>query len=497
MATYKAPGVYIEESAKLPPSIAAVDTAIPAFIGYTQKAERKGASLLQVATSVSSLIEFELYFGGAPLQNVTLWLDDQNAVVKANVDHTFYLYDSLRLFFANGGGRCMIVSVGDYTSEISSEGLAQGLSTIEKLSEPTLIVMPEAVATEKHGVTLYDAALAQCARVHNRMTLCDLRHHATEADFDLAVKAFRHDIGNENLKYGAAYGPWLVTSFIRDIQFGNITLKRLADETVITPERLTSDANTLSLIMQIRLAEQPVMGGIKNKVAFKTNTRRNANQSLPMLYQALYAQFDLFKEWVDQSTLALNTLPPSGALAGVYAQVDSSRGVWKAPANIALSQARPIVALTDDIQDTLNIDETTGKSINAIRVFTGKGTLVWGARTLAGNDNEWRYVSVRRFFNFIEASIKQGINHFIFEPNDANTWVKLQAMIENFLTLQWRAGALQGAKTEHAFYVAVGLGKTMTALDILEERLLIEVGMATVRPAEFIILKFSQKMAQA
>ncbi|MDD1616996.1 MAG: putative phage tail sheath protein FI, partial [Methylococcaceae bacterium NSP1-2] len=137
--------------------------------------------------------------------------------------------------------------------------------------------------------------------------------------------------------------------------------------------------------------------------------------------------------------------------------------------------------------DNLNIDPNSGKSINAIRSFTGKGTLVFGARTLAGNDNEWRYVSVRRFFNFVEESVKKATEAFVFEPNDANTWVRVQAMIENFLTVLWRQGALQG----------VGLGKTMTPLDILEGRLIIEIGMAAVRPAEFIILRFSHKLAES
>jgi hypothetical protein len=145
----------------------------------------------------------------------------------------------------------------------------------------------------------------------------------------------------------------------------------------------------------------------------------------------------------------------------------------------------------------MNIDPDSGKSVNALRAFTGKGTLVWGARTLAGNDNEWRYVNVRRFFNFVEESAKKATGQFVFEPNDANTWVRVQAMIENFLTTLWRQGALQGVKPEHAFYVAVGLGKTMTALDILEGRMIVEIGLAVVRPAEFIILKFSHMMAQS
>jgi uncharacterized protein len=178
--------------------------------------------------------------------------------------------------------------------------------------------------------------------------------------------------------------------------------------------------------------------------------------------------------------------------------VDNSRGVWKAPANVSVNAViQPTIRFSNVEQDQMNVDATAGKSVNAIRAFVGKGTLVWGARTLAGNDNEWRYVNVRRFFNFVEESVKKATEQFVFEPNDANTWVRVQAMIENFLTVLWRQGALQGVKPEHAFYVAVGLGKTMTALDILEGRMIVEIGMAAVRPAEFIILRFSHKMAES
>jgi len=192
------------------------------------------------------------------------------------------------------------------------------------------------------------------------------------------------------------------------------------------------------------------------------------------------------------------TLPPSSAVAGIYARVDSNRGVWKAPANVGINYViKPTLKITNGDQDNLNVDTVAGKSINAIRSFTGKGTLVWGSRTLAGNDNEWRYVPVRRFFNMAEESIKKATEQFVFEPNDANTWIRVRAMIENFLILQWRAGALAGAKPEQAFYVRVGLGQTMSALDILEGRMIIEIGMAVVRPAEFIILRFSHKMQES
>jgi hypothetical protein len=179
----------------------------------------------------------------------------------------------------------------------------------------------------------------------------------------------------------------------------------------------------------------------------------------------------------------------------VYAAVDAQRGVWKAPANVALRGVlAPVVTLDERQIGLLNVDATAGKSINAIRPVSGKGLLIWGARTLAGNDNEWRYVSVRRFYIMVEASLKKSTQWVVFEPNDANTWSRVRAMIQNYLTVKWREGALSGVKPDQAFFVQCGLGQTMTALDVQQGRLIIEVGMAVVRSAEFIILRFSHQM---
>jgi hypothetical protein len=190
-------------------------------------------------------------------------------------------------------------------------------------------------------------------------------------------------------------------------------------------------------------------------------------------------------------------LPPSGVMVGVYASTDATRGVWKAPANISVSNVvRPTIKVDNQTQESLNID-STGKSVNIIRSFTGKGVLVWGARTLAGNDNEWRYVPVRRLFITAEEAIKKATEFVVFEPNDANTWLRTRTMIENYLTGLWRQGALAGAKPSEAFFVNVGLGETMTAQDILEGKMIVEIGMAAVRPAEFIILRFSHKLQES
>lgn len=144
----------------------------------------------------------------------------------------------------------------------------------------------------------------------------------------------------------------------------------------------------------------------------------------------------------------------------------------------------------------MNVDTTSGKSVNAIRFFTGKGILVWGARTLDGNSNEWRYVSVRRLFNYIEESVQKSTAWAVFQPNDSSTWMKIQCQIENFLTSLWREGALAGATPDKAFFVNVGLGVTMTADDIYNGNLIVEIGLAAVRPAEFIILQFSHKVQE-
>jgi phage tail sheath protein FI len=223
-----------------------------------------------------------------------------------------------------------------------------------------------------------------------------------------------------------------------------------------------------------------------------------ANSVLENGEQDLITTNSIYARSVDAIEKEGSILPPSGAMVGIYTMVDGNRGVWKAPANVSLNAVVAPTAVIDDTdQQDLNVDVNAGKSINAIRSFTGKGTLVWGARTLAGNDNEWRYVPVRRFFNMVEESVKKSTSWAVFEPNDANTWSKVGSMISNYLNLKWREGALQGASPDDAYFVKVGLGLTMTPQDVLEGRMIVEIGMAVVRPAEFIILKFSHKLVES
>lgn len=258
-------------------------------------------------------------------------------------------------------------------------------------------------------------------------------------------------------------------------------------------------SNTLNFTVNVFSNLSALVTTIRNEVTTVIATDKN-NGAMNGRYLGDISNLDnkSFNDIKSEISNLPLTLPPSSTIAGVYARVDANRGVWKAPANVGLNYViKPSIKITNTEQDILNVDTVAGKSINAIRSFTGKGNLVWGARTLAGNDNEWRYVPVRRFFNMAEESIKKATEQFVFEPNDANTWIRIRAMIENFLILQWRAGALTGAKPEQAFYVRVGLGQTMSADDILNGYMIIEIGMAVVRPAEFIVLRFSHKMQEA
>jgi phage tail sheath protein FI len=151
-STYKTPGAYVEEITKFPPSVASVETAIPAFIGYTEKAEKNGESLLKVPLRIDSFLEFEQYFGGPPSREVIVRLNTSNQFVmieRKDNKKPYLLYDSLRLFYDNGGGVCYVVSVGDYDTVPAignnTSGLLSGLKAIEKYDEPTLIVSPDAV----------------------------------------------------------------------------------------------------------------------------------------------------------------------------------------------------------------------------------------------------------------------------------------------------------------------------------------------------------------
>lgn len=205
-------------------------------------------------------------------------------------------------------------------------------------------------------------------------------------------------------------------------------------------------------------------------------------------YAALYHPWLMVFDPLDKRNIAI---PPSGSVIGIYARSDNERGVHKAPANEVV---RACVGLDCNFnkgeQDILN-----PKGVNLIRAFPGMGIRVWGART-ATSDGSWKYINVRRLFIFIEESIKANTNWAVFEPNDETLWVRVKRTIEVFLTGLWRNGSLAGTSTDQAFFVNVDR-TTMSQDDIDNGRLICVIGVAPVKPAEFVIFRITQKTGDA
>ena len=452
------PGAYIVEGDP-PLSIVAVPTAVPAFIGYTGNAQKEGKSLSLEPTKISSIKEYENFFGKGFSHRFTLAKDDSKdphsgtLIGTADIAGTKYtitrqtpdfcLYRSMQLFFENGGGPCYIVSAGSYKGKIEKETLQAGIDTLLKEEEPTILVIPEAIKLDSPAECY---ALQQQMQIHcgekmkNRVALLDVYDGFKDRKDPSGdcIKNFREGIGTFHLDYGAAYYPWLNAS--------------------------------------LYFNQETIMKMITNKEILGQNPD-------PGFYQPILRVIND----------SLNLMAPSSAMAGIYCTNDSSRGVWKAPANLNLdSVVSPSVSITSEEQEDLN-RPGDGKAVNAIRAFPGEGILVWGACTLDGNGRDWRYINVRRTEIMLEQSIRLTVKALIFKPNTEATWNSIDSAITEFLRGLWHQGGLAGATPSDAFQVQVGLGKTMTKTDIQKGILRISIQVALCRPGEFINISIEQK----
>jgi len=581
MSQYKTPDVYVKERSLLSPSVAQVPTAIPAFIGYTEIAKNsKDESIVQQATRITSLLEYTAIFGGPFMESMDVKFQDASgefvldATSETNTKmSSFYLYQAVKHFFANGGGTCYIISLGAYYDEdgdmtiMSKDGFMQAIESLTKVDEVTLISCPESVELDDQAhYDIQNCALAHAEKMMDRFAIVDVKDTGLIRD-DAAVM---RDKVTQGLKYGAAYYPYLTTSMSRSydesmvkvmppktfaklhtdfdsfvapkmnadgdyslisvnqfgyevasgdfypkfyIQMGDSYLdfagfpvnlsdadkmgQRIADE---KPYGIYAGvgADEEGAMVSVTASGQKVDNATRMTDGFRTVMMEQNLVAVPLSafdmpdYRlASTGYYNQVKAMLSKQYLIL---PPSAAIAGVMAKTDAQRGVWKAPANVAIAQViAPTVNIDNGEQEDLNVDVNAGKSINAIRSFVGKGTLVWGARTLDGNSNEWRYVPVRRLFNMVEESVKKASYFAVFEPNTPFTWLKIKTTIESYLENLWKQGAFFGASPDQAFFVNVGLGQTMTEDDINNGIMNIEIGLAAVRPAEFIVLTFSHK----
>lgn len=496
MAQYKTPGVYIEERSAFPSSVVEVPTAVPAFLGYTAQARRGTQDVTGVPVRISSYTEYFEIFGAGPARQFSMSKTKVGDVFFTPVGQRFYLDLAMRMFFDNGGSTCWIVSLGGFEAE--SYGAADASDAIwealAKEAEPTAYLMPDAVALSREDHRkISERMMRECQKLQDRMAILDVYNGRPPAgsspeEFDWPAEAITGPTGfraidlGDNPSYGTAYFPWLATilSSWSDVSF--VMLDAASRETLagLIKAEFTPEGGSLEAEIATYLAEL---------------TRADLTEAeATRVHRGFLSISPTYKTAIEALTDEINIVPPSGAMAGVWSRTDANIGVWKAPANTSIVGAMaPAITISDNEQEDLNLP-LDGKAINAIRSFVGRGVLVWGARTLNGNSQDWRYVNVRRTMIMLEQSIANAAAAYVFEPNEAGTWLTVKTMIENFLTNQWKAGALAGASPAEAYQVSVGLGSTMTGNDILDGYMRITVRVAVTRPAEFIVITFQQKM---
>lgn len=484
---YNVPGVYIEEDQSLSLSVPAGTTAIPVFVGKFWKKRNNPTDDLVLADTqvvrIDNWSEFATLFdAGLTPGKMTITLGPKEGskadvavkeVVKDKRDIPEILEKvevgetnewriqsfgytahrgglSVRAYFENGGGPCYVLALKNGDEEKITD-------LIRAKPEISILCYCENNATEMNAVYGKFKELISNSNQGNPgyFVLADAFYDSTMTP-DLKT-AF-----GDNINQVAAYYPALQMIY-----------------------RIAWPADD-----QIKLTGAPK--SVSDFAALKKDKTGDALKVAQLIADRLTAESIVY-------------LRASVVLAGIYARTDQARGVWKAPANVALSGVDGLVWDSGGLKPVIVDDDVHGKlnpqGINAIRHFSGRGYVVWGARTLAGyegnGDLRWRYIPVRRLFNAAERDIKQAMRQVMFEPNNAPTWEKVRAAIDSYLHTLWRMGGLQGAKPEQAYFVQVGKDVTMSPQEIRDGKLIVKVGMAAVRPAEFIILQFSQNQVGA
>ncbi|HYD29445.1 MAG TPA: hypothetical protein VEB64_01095 [Azospirillaceae bacterium] len=523
MPTFRTPGIYIEELRVPDTQVMGVPTAVPAFIGCTEKAADPGtgepAAFKPVA--IASMAEFVRWFGGAhrPVFRIAGGGPDGQDFAAPDAagtpyrlvpvgDAVFHLYDAMRLYFANGGGHCRVVSVGGYGKPAALADLKRGLDALAGLNGPTILAAPDACRLNHADYGRFATAmLAQCGQRRDRIALIDLCGSTRPENLNAAavkaqVTAFHADIAGDGLDYsfGAAYYPALRTTTVGtpEAGVGNLaifgedpaTADILAD-LLVKQAKATIAPAQLDPVMKVIAGILPGRAGAPQGTPIARTDTAALARATDVLCAALPVMARIRQAIVDR----MNVQPPSGAMAGVICQTDAKRAVWSAPANVSLaSVAAPAVPLTDDDQMPL-ATAPDGHSINVIRTFRELGPRVWGARTLDNNNYDVRYIAPRRTLIFIEQSIRKALTAYAVAANNKNTWMAAIEAVTRFLQSVWREGGLMGSMPTQAFDVRCDLGTTMTAQDVQARRMIVQVNLSITQPGEFIKLMFVQEVA--
>ena len=510
MPTYLTPGVYVEEVDTGSKPLAAVGTAVAAFVGFTAKAPSDdpsdpGGLKPRLVTNWS---QFERLYGGfAP---------------GVMLPHSVYGY------FNNGGGLCYIVRIAH--EEVAGDRPTLALPSAEKEDKPALeltatvdddvevIIQPGVASPEGGDAPTFDLTVLHNAREEEQFIGLTLTKGPRFAEtvvaeqsrliglkVKTAEKAAVPMVGSYQIERAATAPVEVRPSDFEGAESARRGIRGLviADEVtmIAVPDLITAarkDDGTVDLDMwkSVQTSLITHCQGQANRMAI-LDAPPNMDPQQIKEWRSDVAMYDskfaaMYYPWIKVANPAATngdrviTMPPSGHMAGIWARTDESRGVWKAPANEVILGALDVESkITEGEQSLLN-----PIGINCIRPFGVRGIRVWGARTLA-SDPSWRYLNVRRLFNMIETTILQGTQWVVFEPNDQALWQRVKRTVNAFLLGLWREGALFGSTPDEAFYVKCD-AETNPPESIDEGKLVVEVGVAPVKPAEFVIFRIGQ-----
>jgi len=498
--TYLAPGVYIEEIDKGTRPIEAVGASLAAFIGMTAEATRK-----KLDPDTGQRVPVESRLNKATL--VTSWT--QFVDTFGDLVPGIYLPDAVYGYFANGGGPCYVTSLR--ALQEGAAALAPSVTIPAKTKGSSFTVQAKTPGPEFQGLSV---SVVYTGEETFSLTI------GSETRTGLSMKKGENYLGDASFEKAliSAVGTAAALPAEGSYQLSGGVISQLTVDEIVGSVEGRTGLGGLEALEAVRLVTCPdLMVGFDNSPAERQRVRDiqgalvdhcqrlryrfaildappglNAQEALDWRN---YTNFDssfaaLYYPWIEITDLSRGQgskrVPPSGHVAGVYNRSDAERGVHKAPANDVIAGAVDLeIQLSKGEQELLN-----PAGVNCIRAFPGRGIRIWGARTLSSN-GAWRYINVRRLFILVEASLDIGMQWVVFEPNDRTLWAKVRRDAVSFLKGIWRSGALFGNTPEEAFYVKCD--ETLNTDDVRDRgMLIIEIGLAPIKPAEFVIFRLTQ-----
>ncbi len=501
MPEYKSPGVYIEEVDRGTKPIEAAGTSMTAFVGITAE-----ASVKQIDPASGERVPVQSVLNKPTL--VTSWT--QFTSIFGDFTPGAYLPDAVYGYFANGGGSCYVVSLRALSEEedepdhatatVPAKGRGNSFRVVAKTPGPSdLSVTVKAGEEETFSVTVGGETKAGLTMKKGEA------NYVGDAAFGAVDIA---DVGSATAVpaegtfalEGGGVPALTVDDFVGSVadRSGFAGLEAIDEVRIlVAPDAMTGYDGSEAAKERVKMIQSAMVAhceSLKYRFAIlDAPPGLNAQQAqewrqylnLDTSYAALYYP------WIRVADLSgggstSKLMPPSGHMAGIYNRTDAERGVHKAPANEVVRGAIDLeLRLSKGEQDTLN-----PIGVNCIRTFPGRGIRVWGGRTLS-SDGSWRYINVRRLFIMAEASMDVGLQWVVFEPNDRMLWARVRRDVTSFLRTVWLSGALFGSTPDEAFYVKCDDELNPPEIRDLGQ-LIIEVGMAPVKPAEFVIFRISQ-----